>query len=42
MPQAQNDAAGGKTMAEAQDHGAWEKPCRRMKPMPQNEAHLAG
>jgi hypothetical protein len=31
MPQAQNDAASGKTMPEAQDHGAWEKPCRRMK-----------
>jgi hypothetical protein len=42
MPQAQNDAAGGKTMAHAQDHGAWKKPCRRMKPSSQAEARFSG
>jgi hypothetical protein len=42
MAQAQNDGASGKTMPQAQDHGAWEKPCRRMKPISQAEAHLAG
>jgi hypothetical protein len=42
MPQAQNDAASGKTMAQAQDHGASPSPWRMGKTIPQNEAHLAG
>jgi hypothetical protein len=42
MAQVQNSAASGTTMPEAQDHGAWEKPCRRMKLISQAEADLAG
>jgi hypothetical protein len=41
MAQAQNYAASGKTMAQAQDHGASARPWRKRKTMAQNEAQLA-